>query len=66
MQVGRRVLDPAQRERLDRPVARLLREALELQVVHQLVEVVGCWVAGAALALAEEDLLATALALGRP
>jgi hypothetical protein len=40
VQVRRAVLDAAQRERLDEPVARLvLEEALQLQVVHLVVEV---------------------------
>src|SRR5450755_2342297 len=65
MHVRRRVLDAAQRERLDRPVPgfpqavnhRRLEKALDLEIVHQVIGVVGRGVADTALALAEEDLL---------
>src|SRR5258707_197106 len=65
MHVRRRVLDAAQRERLDRPVPcfpqavdhHRLEKALDLEIVHQVIRVVGRGVAGAALALAEEDFL---------
>src|SRR6266850_6613368 len=64
--VRRAVLDPAQREALDRAVARLvLQEALHVQVVHLVVEVGRRRMAGRALRLAEEQLLAAQLALGR-
>ncbi len=74
VQVRRRVLDAAERERFDRAVGRglaavdhgfWLEESLRLQVVHQVVGVVRRRVAGRALALAEEDLLAALLAFGR-
>jgi len=56
VEIGRRVLDPAQREGLDRPVGARHRavdqhrlvEALGVQIVHQIVGVVGRGVAGAA------------------
>src|SRR5262249_62161878 len=38
VQVRRAVLDAAQGERLDRAVARLVEEALQVQVVHLVVE----------------------------
>ena len=71
VQVRRRVLDAAQREGLDRAVGRglaavdhlLLEEALDPQVVHEVVGVVRRGVAGDALGLAEEQLLAAQLAL---
>src|SRR5882762_9519024 len=69
--VGRRILDAAQREGLDGSVADFiqavdhlrLEEALGLEIVHQVVGVIGCGVAGIAPALAEEDLLAAQLGL---
>src|SRR5216683_6741480 len=72
MHVRRRVLDAAQRERLDRPVPcfpravdhRRLEKALDLEIVHQVIGVVGRGVAGTALALAEEDLLPAQLGGG--
>src|SRR5216684_2200248 len=72
VQVGRRVLDAAQRERLDRAVAvhdqavdhLLLEKALQLQIVHRVVGVMRRRVAGGALALAEEHLLSAQLGLG--
>src|SRR5690606_13204587 len=72
VEVGRRVLDAPQGEGLDGAVlihhravghARL-EEALELEVVHGVVGVVGRGVAGEALAATEEDLLTTQLLLG--
>src|SRR5437588_12895942 len=64
VQVGRAVLDAAQRGRLDRAVARLvLEEALQLEVVHLVVEVERGGMAGGALRLAEEQLFAAQLAL---
>jgi hypothetical protein len=62
---GWRVLDAAQREGLDRPIPCLpqavdhgrLEKALDLEIVHQVIGVVGRGVAGTALALAEENLL---------
>ena len=64
--VRRAVLDAAQRERLDRPIARLIaREPLQVQVVHLVVEIERRRMADAALALAEEDLFAAQLAFGR-
>src|SRR4029077_10274877 len=66
MQVRRTVLDPAQREALDRAVARLTwQKALNMQIVHLVVEVEGRRVTRRALRLAEEQLLAAQLALGR-
>src|SRR5690606_30808693 len=65
VQVRRAVLDAAQGERLDRPDRRLASEPLDAQIVHLVVEVVGRRVAGRARALAEEDLLAADLLLGR-
>src|ERR1700746_2437442 len=72
MHVRRRVLDAAQREGLDRPIPcfpqavdhRRLEKALELEIVHEVVGVVGRGVAGTALALAEEDLLPAQLGGG--
>src|SRR6266403_3211833 len=72
VQVGRLILDAAQREGLDGSVAggihvvdrHRLEEALGLEIVHQVVGVVGRGVARAALALAEEDLLAAQLGGG--
>src|SRR5258706_15910438 len=72
VQVGRLILDAAQREGLDGSVAggihvvdrHRLEEALGLEIVHQVVGVVGRGVAGAALALAEKDLLAAQLGGG--
>src|SRR5450755_940625 len=69
MHVRRRVLDAAQRERLDRPVPGFpqavdhcrLEKALDLEIVHQVIGIVGRGVADTALALAEEDLLAAQL-----
>jgi len=58
VQIRRVVLDPAQRERLHRAVAGLVDKPLEPQVVHLMVEEGGAGVAGRALPLAEEDLLA--------
>src|SRR6202040_368922 len=66
VEIGRRILDAAQREGLDGSVADLiqavdhlrLEEALGLEIVHQVVGVIGRSVAGTAPALAEEDLLA--------
>src|SRR5437773_349076 len=65
VEIGRRLLDPAQREGLDGTVARShssvdvlrLEEALQLEVVHRVVGVVRRYVAGGALGLAEEDRL---------
>ena len=73
MEIGRRVLDPTQREGLDRPVGARhcavdqyrLVEALGVQIVHQVVGVVGRRVAGAALPLAEKDGLAAQFRLAR-
>src|SRR5450759_226370 len=64
--VGWRILDAAQREGLDGSVADFiqavdhlrLEEALGLEVVHQVVGVIGRGVAGIAPALANEYLLA--------
>src|SRR4029453_11570642 len=53
--------DTAQGERLDRPVARFLGEALDLQVVHLVIEKSRTGVAAGALALAVEYLLTTQL-----
>jgi len=69
VQVGRRILDAAQREGLDGSVTDFthavdhlrLEEALGLEIVHQVVGVIGGGVASTALALAEEDLLAAQL-----
>src|SRR2546430_17527064 len=69
VQVGRLILDAAQREGLDGSVAggihvvdrHRLEEALGLEIVHQVVGIVRRGVAGAALAFAEEDLLPTQL-----
>src|SRR6202158_5182660 len=71
VQVGRRILDAAQWERLDGTVTDFthavnhlrLEEALGLEIVHQVVGVVGRGMAGLATALAEEDLLAAQLRL---
>src|ERR1700720_429173 len=71
MQIGRRILDAAQREGLDGSVAALthavdhlrLEEALGLEIVHQVVGVIGRGVAGPAPAFAEEDLLAAQFGL---
>src|SRR5215475_2390412 len=65
MHIWRRVLDAAQRECLDRPVPGFpqsidhgrLEKALGLEIVHQVVGIVGRGVADTALALAEEYLL---------
>src|SRR6266446_2382959 len=65
VQVGRRIFDTAQLEGLDGSVADCihavnhlrLEEALGLEIVHQVVGVVGGGVAGAALSLTEEDIL---------
>src|SRR5207244_3661688 len=51
VEVGGAVLDPPQGEGLDRAVAGLLEEPLEVQVVHLMVEVEGRGVAGRALPL---------------
>ena len=72
VQVGRLILDAAQREGLDGSVAggihvvdrHRLEEALGLEIVHQVVGIVRRGVAGAAPALAEEDLLAAQLGGG--
>src|SRR6202140_798379 len=69
--VGRRILDAAQREGLYGSVADLiqavdhlrLEEALGLEIVHQVVRVIGRGVAGTAPALAEEYLLAAQFGL---
>src|SRR5882672_2415829 len=69
VQVGRRILDAAQREGLDGSVADFiqavdhhrLEEALSLEIVHQVIGVIGRGVAGTASALAEEYLLAAQL-----
>src|SRR6202045_2277116 len=69
VQVGRRILDTAQREGLDGSVADFiqavdhlrLEEALGLEIVHQVIGVIGRGVAGIAAALAEEYLLAAQL-----
>src|SRR6266508_4111706 len=73
VQVRRRVLDPAQRKRLDRPihcrhapVERARREeSLRAEIVHQVVGVVRRRVADGALPLAEEHRLAPLLFIGR-
>ena len=66
VQVRRAILDAAEREALDRAVARLaFQESLQVQVVHLVVEVGRRRVADRALRLAEEQLLAAQLALGR-
>ena len=58
---------PRSVKRLDRPVARLvLEEPLQVQVVHLVVEVERGRVAGGALRLAEEQLLAAQLLLASP
>lgn len=72
MQVRGRVLDASEREGLDGAVHRghaavdhLGREeALGLEIVHQVVGVVGGLVAVVTVSLAEEELLASHLALG--
>src|SRR6202171_2807250 len=71
VQVGRRILDAAQWEGLDGSVADFthavdylwLEETLGLEIVHQVVGVIGRGVAGTAPALAEEDLLAAQFGL---
>src|SRR5712692_6753803 len=73
VQVGRVVLDAAQHKGFDQAVAdghhvvdhHRLEEPLGLEVVHRVVGVKGRLVAVRALALAEEDLLATHLGLCR-
>src|SRR5258708_16396597 len=63
--IGWRLLDAAQGKCLDRSVAdfiqsvdhRGLEKAFDLEVVHQVVGVVGGGMAGAALPLAEKDVL---------
>ena len=65
MQVGRRVLDATQRERLDRTIRPghcaidhpRFEKSLDLQVVHQVVRVKRRRVAGRALGFSEEQLL---------
>jgi hypothetical protein len=62
MQVGRIVLDPAQREGLDAAIPDLhrvvdhfgLEEPLGPEIVHQVVGILGRLIAAPALALAEE------------
>src|SRR5258708_33856120 len=74
MQVGRLILDAAQREGLDGAVAGFiqavdylrLEEALGLEIVHQVVGVIGRGMAGATLALAQGDPLAAQLGGGGP
>src|SRR6266481_6822010 len=71
VQIGRRILDAAQREGLDGSVTDFthavdhfrLEEALGLEIMHQVVGVIGRGVAGTAPALAEEDLLAAQFGL---
>jgi len=71
--VGRIVLGATQRKGFDRPVAdghhivdhHRLKEALGLEIVHQIVGVKGRLMASRALALAEEDILASHLGLCR-
>jgi hypothetical protein len=72
MHVWRGVLDAAQREGLDWSIPcfpqavdrRRLEKSLDLEIVHQVIGVVGRGVAGTALALAEEDLLSAQLVGG--
>jgi len=67
MQVGRVVLDAAQREGFDLPVSNLhqvvdhfrFKEALRFEIMHQVVGIIGRLMAARALALTEEDLLTT-------
>ena len=65
VKVRRAVLDAAQRERLHRPIAGLVDEAFKLQIVHLVISEGHPGVAGGALALAREDLLAAQLTLAR-
>src|SRR5260370_10108358 len=63
VQIGRRILDAAQREGLDGSVTDFthavdhfrLEEALGLEIMHQVVGVIGCGWAGTAPALAAAD-----------
>src|SRR5258708_5898526 len=72
VQVGRLILDAAQREGLDGSVAggihvvdrHRLEEALGLEIVHQVVGIVRRGVAGSAPALSEEKPLARPLRVG--
>src|SRR5713101_9226374 len=73
VQVGRRILDAPERERLDGTVgarhlavdhARLV-EALDPEIVHRVVGVIRRGMAVSALRLAEEELLALQLRLRR-
>src|ERR1700674_7437 len=71
VQVGRRILDTAQREGLDGSIPDFiqaidhlrLEESLGLEIVHQVVRVVRRRVAAAALAFAKENLLTAYLGL---
>ena len=65
VQIRRAVFNPPQRERLDRPNTGFLQEALQMQVVHLMVEVEGRGVTACALPFAEEHLLAAPFAFGR-
>src|SRR5258708_15990243 len=72
MHVWRGVLDAAQREGLDWSIPcfpqavdhRRLEKSLDLEIVHQVIGVVGRGVAGTAMGLAPEDLLSAQLVGG--
>src|SRR5512144_1560936 len=64
VQVGRRVLDAAERERLEDPLGPTFVEALHAQIVRQVVGGVLAWMAGRAAPLALEYHLASKLGGG--
>ena len=64
VQVGRTLLDAPQGERLDGAIAGFVKEALEMEVVHLMIEVERRLVTVSTFALAEENLFPTQFAFG--
>src|ERR1700685_857577 len=66
MEIGRAILDPPERESLDRTVpCFVLEEPLHMQVVHVVIKIERRRVAGRALGFAEEQLFPRQLARSR-